>query len=432
MIKQCSKLIALTLLAQSLAACSSGEDVSTELEQQPVELTLYAQMPLSDEQWQTLMLDPLRKKYPHITLHIVNRQGSAGPHMPDLIASGDTPDLYTVASVLLGEYAQLGVTEDFTPYAKRLGVDVNRFKPQVMEALRALAPADEVYALPYNLNFNAIYYNRDIFDLFGVDYPVDGMTWKEVMDKGREVSRHEGGRTYRGLDPNHVFQLAYQRSVLPVDAATKRASVNTPVWQDVFRLAQEIYSIPNNEPANFNDVNSGGHNRFMKDRNVAMYAGVNLAPLLKEPTETGLNWDVVQFPSTADKPNVYSTVDAHVIGMTSTTKHKEDAARVIELFTSNEVQKIAVRQIANFSPLSDSVFQEQFGADVHYLKGKNFSGVFRSVNAETPAFSVYNVDAERIIRTHYRNFLRGDYDVNTALRTAEEEVNQRIEALSQQ
>ncbi|NOU90117.1 extracellular solute-binding protein [Paenibacillus sp. LMG 31460] len=44
-----------------------------------------------------------------------------------------------------------------------------------------------------------LYYNKDIFDKFGISYPRNGMTWDEVYDLAKKLNRTEDGISYRGF-----------------------------------------------------------------------------------------------------------------------------------------------------------------------------------------------------------------------------------------
>lgn len=51
---------------------------------------------------------------------------------------------------------------------------------------------DELYMLPGQNNIQVLFYNKDLFDRFGVAYPRDGMTWGEMLDLSSRITRKEG------------------------------------------------------------------------------------------------------------------------------------------------------------------------------------------------------------------------------------------------
>lgn len=54
------------------------------------------------------------------------------------------------------------------------------------------------YALPFRSDNNLIYYNKDLFDAAGVDYPEDGMTLEEYGELARKMTSGEGSEKVYG------------------------------------------------------------------------------------------------------------------------------------------------------------------------------------------------------------------------------------------
>lgn len=401
------------------------QEQAIEEKAEPVTLHLFEGQALSEENWNLLLHEPLAKKYPHITVNIVNK----GNGIQDLIATGQQFDLYTEFQGYLGNFVQVDLLEDITPIAEKHGFDLSRFQPVAIDAIKEYSDPNELVAVPYFMQANALYYNKDIFDLFGVEYPKDGMFWEDVIELAKRMTRTFEGTNYYGLDPEHATRLAFPRSLVIVNGDTNTAEVNNEEWRKVFDLAKSIYSIPGNLPEKETDLNGGGIVRFMRNKNIAMLATIQIIDRLKEASDSGVNWDLVQYPSYPDQPNVSGMVDLHVIGITKTSKHKDEAMKVIEVFTSDEVQLLAARKRPAISPLNNPEMQSQFGAEVDYLEGKNKDALFKSVPAPAPKFSDYYVQARTILNNHYRDFILDRKDVNTALRDAEEEINRKIAEL---
>mgnify|MGYP007013986005 FL=1 len=84
------------------------------------------------------------------------------------------------------------------------------------------------------------------------------------------------------------------------------------------------------------------------------------------------------------------------------------------------------RETARLSPLKDPVFAQNFAKDLELAKGKNIEGIFKSRRIPAPIRSVYSSDANRIFLEQVQLFVDGAKDANTALRDAEEAINQFI------
>lgn len=389
----------------------------------PATLKLYlSNSSLSDQDVTALIAEPLKKIYPHISVETV-RNGK-GTTIEELLASGQTPDIFYTNIADIGKYKRYGLLGDITPLLKTNGVDLSRFDPQMLAG--ASSVSGEVYGLPFFAHFNANYYNKTIFDKFGVSYPQDGMTWEDVIELAKKVSRVDSGVTYRGLDPDTIARLAMPLAITLVDAKTNRAAINSDGWRTVFTLAKEIWSIPNNKPDKFNTFQA--RNWFMQDQNIAMLPYNNLLNIgLEEATKNGLNWDLVQYPSYKGKPNLYAFVDAQIFTISQTSKYKEQAAQLLSVVTSDEVQLLSARKTARFSSLKNPAMKEALGADMPFLQGKNLKSIFKSTAPAAPAFSPYDSsDVRNISFKSFEDYMKGK-DLNTVLREAEEKINQWID-----
>jgi multiple sugar transport system substrate-binding protein len=212
----------------------------------------------------------------------------------------------------------------------------------------------------------------------------------------------------------------------PIDPKTNKATINTDTWRKVMQLNRDIYSIPGNIPDPPNPF-PGGVKYFTEKRNLAMLASVNNLRQIEPATAEGLNWDMAQYPSFPEIMNIGGMVDAHIIGVTKTSKHKDAAMKVVELMTSDEVQLIMVRESASASPLVNPEMQKQFGAGAAYLKGKNLQAFFKSKPAPAPQFSTYIGQANGVFNPMYNDFVQGKMDLNTFIREAEDAINKKME-----
>jgi multiple sugar transport system substrate-binding protein len=411
--------------AAVLSGCGGGGGASREPSAgnetrppEPVTLRLYQSGNyLSAQDFNDLIQEPLKKKYPHITIENVVTKND----LPALIAASEPVDFFVTWNGNMAGYKDLGVYEDLAALAKKNNLDLSRFDPQSLDAIRSVSDQGELYALPYSANLNALYYNKDIFDKFGVPYPKDGMSWEDTIAIAARLTRTDSGVLYKGLDIDGVSRLTFPLSLTNVDAKTNKAAVNSEPFKKAFEIGKQIYSIPGNA------LDSGGAaswNRFIKDKTTAMTATVNLFLRFKENPE--LSWDVAQFPSYKDKPNVYGMYDLHVAIPLKTSKHRDDQLRVMEVLFSDEVQTAMVKKTARVSVMKDPKYAQMFGQDIPELKGKNIAGIFKSKPAPAPAFSIFETKASSLLNAEYVNVMNNKKDINTALRDAEENINQHI------
>lgn len=415
------------MILLSSTACGQTEpapdnQASAPKTPEPVVLTVYQQAEISDEDFQLLFVEPVKKKYPYIDLKLVRLD--KGVTLDNLVISGEVPDILTPPHSGVLELSQKDILFDIAPLVKQANLDLNRFDPVTIDAVRS--DKGELWALPYAMQFNALYYNKDLFDKFGVEYPKDGMTWDEAIELGKKMIRNEGGIQYRGLDPVSSYILSFPFSLTYVDAKTSKASFNNEQWKKVLELTQSILTIPGNELKSTEPGAATQGNLFIKEKNVAMLASTNLMAQIGSAA-SGINWDIAQYPSYKEKPNISGKLDTHNLAISKTSKHKEEAIKVLEVVTSDEVQLLSARKTARMSPLKNPEMQKQFGAEVPYLQGKNIQAIFKSTVSPGPIYSPFEVDGKKIAQAKVRELLAGNVDINTALRQADEEINKMLE-----
>lgn len=425
--KRISLLLSLSILGTAvLAGC--GQEQTEEksgstpqpvpakvMDTTPVTLKFAVHLPITEE-FKQLYIEPITKKYPHITLELMS--ASSFKAYDDLIASGQVPDLYISFNGNMPGLKDRAINMDMKPLFQKNQVDLNRFEQNYLDDIQyAATEKGELYGLPIETGFHALYYNKDIFDKFGVAYPKDGMTMEDALELAKKVTRVDNGVQYRGWDVGSIVRLAQPLGLEYIDRKTEKAITSSESWKRVFELGKQIYSIPGNEPSK--DSNKNGLNGFIKDRTVAMMNETSKFSQLK--AAEGLNWDVVQIPFFKDRPNIYGNSTVYMVGAVPTTKHMDQVLQVIEVLTSDEVQ-MNVSKSGRISPLKSEVVRKAFGQGDPSLKDKNIAGIVKSKPVKYPIYLNREI-AEPLTTKKFDVFLKGPDDVNVVLRELDEEIN---------
>lgn len=129
-----------------------------------------------------------------------------------LVAGGNTPDVFVMGSWNYFEAARDGVTADLTPYLQESGTSTDDFTPAIIDALTS--PSDgKLYGLPMGYNIQSLFYNKDMFDAAGLDYPpADGSyTYDDLREWAAKLTLDGSGNdaTAAGFDPNAIQQYGY-------------------------------------------------------------------------------------------------------------------------------------------------------------------------------------------------------------------------------
>jgi multiple sugar transport system substrate-binding protein len=413
----------LIIAAAVISGCSGSKsetaDVPQKEEKPPEPVTIrFHQLGayFTERDFNELVIEPVKKKYPHITVTM----DKTTEDLPNLLTKGEVIDFLVTYHGSLSKYIDLGVYLDLTPLASQYGLDLNKFDPGALDTIRAITEKGDLIALPYANNLNALYYNKDIFDKFGVPYPRDGLFWEDAIEIAKKVTRMDNQVQYRGMEIDDINRLLFPLGLNIIEARTDRVLVNSEPYKRAFEVARQIYSIPGNE------FKTGAIDRFIKEKTLAMIPTVNLFLRFRDVED--LNWDVAQFPSYSDRPNIYGMYDLHCAIPMANSPNREAQMRVLEVLFSDEVQTIMSRKSAKFPVMKDPKFREMFGQDLPELKGKNIAGVLRSKTVHAPPNSFYYSKGLSLLNAEYRSVIKGEKDINTALREAEEKIKQAIAA----
>lgn len=427
MTKRASLLLATAVSVNILLAGCGGKQQTAAQEpkpedsNKPVTITVFNPSNYSDYLWENLWVAPTKKKYPHITL--VNVKNEKGNSLSELVAANRVPDIIQGQGVKATfEYGDLGIIEDMSPLIKKYKIDLSHIDPAFMNSLKADPKDNSVYALPVTQNNAALFYNKGLFDRFGVPYPKDGLTWDDAFELARKMTRTDGGVKYRGLDihPASLFNNN-QMSLSFIDNKTEKAIVQTDGWKSFFTSLKRFYDIEGNSPP-------GSINNFLKDQNVAMFVVSNIFSPLIDATQAGLNWDLVTMPTYSSGPK--TGIQPAVVGLFVSGKspNKDEAFKVVSNLISDEVQ-LERSKIGEPSVLKNSDIKKIFGSEMPHSKDRNFVAFVSSIPAPM-ANSVTKYDAIGIteMTRAFSEFTQNKKDINTILREAEENINKAVEA----
>lgn len=413
-------LFLIVLIFLILAGC--GQNSSSSNQAVTVKIGLNPTLS-SEEDLQLYILDPVQKKYPHITVEpiIMYRQGTSPQ---DLITAGNIPDVFIDFPHFLTNLRGFGLDENMDALIKKHKVDLGKIQPEYLETIKKIMEVDYLTGLPLVNNAFALFYNVDLFNRFGVDPPKDHMTWEEIRALAVKMNRMEEGTQYYGLYPDLIYRGADQVSVPYLDLKNHQAVFQSdPRWKSVFDLWLSLYHYPGAETMPDSLLRDDGY----RTGQIAMYSGYSLM-LSEMARSTEFEWDVVTYPTNTLSPGVGQIVDALVMSVARQSKEKDAAMQVISVMISDEVQTYFSRN-SQVSVLKSEQVHAEFGKATPELASKNVIAFTKNKLAVIHPFGYVPVGPAITIPISAFNEVRqGLKDVNTALREADEKMNQLIEA----
>ncbi|MDF2726278.1 MAG: extracellular solute-binding protein family 1, partial [Paenibacillus sp.] len=180
------RFISLTVGAAALAAlaasCSGNKSEQKAAEAQletdlnkPAEVVFFAGTGATEETFNFRVGDSLRKKFPQYTITQLKQVGAKG--LEEAVTTGAHFDILFHS---IGNFESMVIPYklqyDHSELMQKHKVDLSGLDQTSVAAVKQ-ASGGKFYGLPVYNEFFALFYNKTLFDKFGVAYPKDNMTW---------------------------------------------------------------------------------------------------------------------------------------------------------------------------------------------------------------------------------------------------------------
>ncbi|GAA3413674.1 ABC transporter substrate-binding protein [Paenibacillus hodogayensis] len=437
--KSLHMIVMLTMTAALLGACSGGagtndgkesegqgaEKPVKDITKEPAEIIFYSNNGDPTESFDYRFGDSIRKKFPNYTIKYIMK--GQGTNLPELLASGTRFDIFfqTIGNFESSAFDN-GIEYDMSGLIASSKLDLNRFEPSIIEAIKQTS-GGKMFALPISNTNLILYYNKSLFDKFGAAYPKDGMTWEQVTELSKKLSRNEGGTQYYGLTQSSTHSVRMRQLSIPLaDLKTDTPSINTDDrWKTFF---QTVFINPTQEASvkeaisKENKVPSAAE--FAKTKNVAMFNYVSTLMTVWEKEFKELDWDMVSMPTFQDMPGIGSQSYPAYFGITKMAQNKEAAMEVLKYMVSDEFQTELARK-GIMPVLKNEAIQKEMGKDSPF-KDKNWGAVFYNKFAPIPPLVAYEAQLAGVYQAYGTKAQIGTVDLNTAMRQAEEDAKKQI------
>lgn len=103
------------------------------------------------------------------------------------LAAGAGPTIYLLDSVYIQAYARQGILEDLSTKIKQF----SKAKYAGLDAVKD--PGGKTWAVPQGIQINVLYYNKDMFDKAGVEYPTADWTYDDLATAAQKMTIDTNG-----------------------------------------------------------------------------------------------------------------------------------------------------------------------------------------------------------------------------------------------
>lgn len=183
-------LLAVVALAGFVAACGSG---SSDQDEQQVQLVY--------QDWRTAWFSPMveemmekfHESHPNIRVFFTPDPKGLADIMLGQMKAGTAPDVFEGCCAYFPIWAQEGFTLDLRPFIEA-DIDESVITDWDPAQYASFLTRDGLrYAVPKYHGALALYYNKDLFDEYGVEYPDDSWDHNDYLSAMRQLTHDRDG-----------------------------------------------------------------------------------------------------------------------------------------------------------------------------------------------------------------------------------------------
>ncbi|WP_027087494.1 ABC transporter substrate-binding protein [Cohnella panacarvi] len=174
---------------------------------------------------------------------------SIKPPTPEEILEEQQPDVLFLSVDEYERLAKKGRLYDLDAVMKRDKFDIDSYHPPFVELLKSLGDG-KLYGLSPTFTSRALFYNKNLFDQYGVPYPTDDMSWEEVLQLAARFPVHkDGDAPLYGLSLYSEYRTPLSLIASIGDAKGLSAfneedatfNIDTPEWKRIFQTVIDGY-----------------------------------------------------------------------------------------------------------------------------------------------------------------------------------------------
>lgn len=351
------KAVALTLaagMAVSMTACGGSKTTETttgaaaDNKTQETKAESGEKREISISVWDydanpsmSIVVDKYMELHPDVTIKVIDTSAdeynnslgislSAAQADPDVIFVKDMGSMLQMA-----DKKQLLCLDDFI---KEENFDLGIYKGVAEE----LQYDGATYGLPYRSDWYVLYYNKDIFDAAGVEYPSNDMTWQEYWDLAAKMTQGEGSSKIYGTH-NHTWEALVSAFAVQDGKHTvveKDYSFYKPWYEATLNMQDNGYI---QSYANLKTANIHYSSVFKNQQCAMMPIGTYFIATMiqsRKDGETDFNWGIATLPHSEGMEPGYAVGATTPIAISAYTDQPELSWDFIKYATSAEAGEL--------------------------------------------------------------------------------------------
>ena len=329
------------------------------------------------------------------------------------LAGGTASDVFDIEYANYAGYQANGVL------APLEGADAGAYQPSLADAY---ATDGTQYALPSSFSNVVLFYNKDLFDAAGLEYPTADWTWADEQEAAEKLTDTEAGvwGDYQPVSYHEFYKAVAQAGgqVLADDGASVAFNSPEGIAAAEWLTAKSGTTMPTAEQgAGTPDFDTS---LFSEGKLAMWHTGIWMFGAL---AEVPFGWDIAVEPGDAQHA---SAMFSNAVAVSASSENADAAQKFAEFMTSSQVM-VDVRLDAGWElpPVAD-----ESALDPYLTAGapKNRQAVFDSLDevALAPSIGENQTQMQDIITEELTEAAAGRKSAAEALTSAETRVNELL------
>ena len=301
------------------------------------------------------LADAYEKAAPGTAIQIIEASSAKDliTRLSTSMAGGAPPDVFLINYRAYGQFAAKDAIESIDERLRTSNaIRAADFYPAPMEAFRW---AGQQLCLPQNASSLALYFNRSLFQKYGVAEPKPGWTWNDLVATAKALTRDTTGAVVKGteseggagrvavhglgLEPQiiRVAPFVWSNGGQFVDDPQKptRLTFDAPAAREALKNFVDLRGAYGVVPTDQDVKAEDDESRFANGRLAMLLQSRRVTPTFR--TITGFDWDVAPLPQYGKAVGILHS-DAYC--MTRGSDNKDGAWRFMEFAMGPEGQRI--------------------------------------------------------------------------------------------
>lgn len=397
--------------ALALSGCAAGD--AADDGQVTITYTNFISNDGNEENLQKIV-DAFEEENPEIAVEVTTLPyADYGTALQTDLAAGTVSDVFDIEYANYAQYQANGVLAELPVE------DADAYRPSLLEAYQTDGTQ---FALPSSFSAVVLYYNRDLFDAAGVEYPTSDWTWADEQAAAEKLTDAAAGvwGDHQPVSFYEFYKALAQNGGEFLNEDRTEVAFNTPEGIEaaqwlVGKSGTVMPTIEQGQGTPDFDTN------LFKDGKLAMlHTGIWV---FGSVADVPFGWDIAVEPGNSQQA---SAVFSNAVGVSSESEHPEAAAKFAEFLTSSEVM-VQTRLDAGWElpPIAD---EEALATYLEKGDPANRQAVFDSLEgiALPPVVAEGQQEMQDIMTEELVEAQSGRKTVEAALASAEDRINAAI------